>query len=498
MSQEHLYETVLSKSFFLGLLANMLFCMSTINVTAQQTAIERFINDPALTNASISYTFINTETGEVVYEYDSHRTLSPASTQKLITSAVAVELLEPDHTFKTSLGLIGNVDENTGTLNGDVIIKGGGDPTLMSKRFSKFYGDIFGKWTTAIKNAGITNINGRVITDDSYFDYMPVPATWMFEDLGNYYGAGVYGLSLYDNTFEIHFKTGEEGSSPEVLNFSPSAYKINLVNRLTSAGTTDNGYIFTMPYNTSGWIEGAIPANRPNFVLKGAITDPPLLAAQMLTNALKSAGIKVSKKPSTQRVENISFPDTLQILSVVSSPTLEQIAKILNHESVNLYAETLLKEISKENENIGSTELGIEVITSFLELAGIDPNEVKLKDGSGLSPMNSVSSYAIATLLSYMTTSDNYEQFLSTLATPNSEGTIKGLFTDPVFQNTLKIKSGSMSGSRSYAGYLTGEEKATLSFCIIVNNYNGTSSHVISSIEELLKEIVLSNIFNIL
>ena len=104
----------------------------------------------------------------------------------------------------------GRLNKRNGKLTGDIIIRGGGDPALGSPYFADHYNDFISEWIEEIKKTGIKKIEGRVITDDSYFDFQPVPAKWLWEDAGNYYGAGAYGLSVFDNTYDIRFMTGED------------------------------------------------------------------------------------------------------------------------------------------------------------------------------------------------------------------------------------------------------------------------------------------------
>ena len=165
---------------------------------SQEKAFKIFLADSALKNASVSFLVADADSFTTLYEYNSGKSLIPASVMKLVTTATALELLGPDYTFITTVGYTREVDKRTGILNGDIVIKGGGDPALGSENFEEHYGDFTGRWIEEIKKTGISKIRGKIITDDSYYDYQPVPGKWLWEDAGNYYGAGAYGLSLYD------------------------------------------------------------------------------------------------------------------------------------------------------------------------------------------------------------------------------------------------------------------------------------------------------------
>jgi serine-type D-Ala-D-Ala carboxypeptidase/endopeptidase (penicillin-binding protein 4) len=162
------------------------------------------------------------EKGKILIDYNSGVSLTPASVMKLITSAAAIELLGPYYTFKTKIGYTGKISKRWGRLRGNLIITGGGDPALGSKYFTDHYKDFITNWIGEIKKLGIKKITGKVITDDSYYDFLPVPGKWLWEDAGNYYGAGAYGLSVFDNLYEIHFKTLSDSTLPVIKKIFPA------------------------------------------------------------------------------------------------------------------------------------------------------------------------------------------------------------------------------------------------------------------------------------
>jgi serine-type D-Ala-D-Ala carboxypeptidase/endopeptidase (penicillin-binding protein 4) len=468
----------------------VLTCL-TIYTYSQEKSSESFSNDSSLVNASVSLCVADAENGKVIIDYNSGVSLTPASVLKLITSAAAIEMLGPDYTFKTRVGYTGKINKRWGRLKGDLIITGGGDPALGSKYFSDHYKDFITNWIIEIKKLGIKRISGRIITDDSYYDYLPLPGKWLWEDTGNYYGAGAYGLSVNDNSYEIHFRTLSDSSLPVIKNILPAVCKTDLTNFLTVAGTKDDGYVFAAPYSASGWMAGTIPANQDDFVLKASVSDPPLLMATMLTDQLKTNGIKVSGSPSTMRLQkNYKIPEVTAVAETVS-PDLSEIIEVLNHESVNLYAEHLLKELGKKFRNNGSTSAGIKVVTEFLKGAGIDTNGMFIEDGSGNSPQDAINTREVVRLLVYMKNhGKHFREYYASLPEAGKEGTLKNSFKDPVFYSRLKAKSGSMTRVRSYAGYFTTLSGKKMVFSIIINNYSGPSKNIVSEIEDNIKDLI--------
>lgn len=466
----------------------------TCSVNAQKRSFDRLLSDSSMTNASVSFTIRDADDGNIIFDRNGDKSLSQASVMKLITSAAALELLGPDHVFTTMLCYTGKIKKGSGILEGNLIIRGGGDPALGSERFSDHYGNFMDKWVDEILNLGIKKIRGSVIADDSYFDYQPVPPKWNWEDMGNYYGAGVYGISIFDNTLKIHFQTGPEGTRPVINATEPMGSDISFINDLTAAGSADEGYVYSSPYAYSGWITGTIPVNRKDFILKASIPDPPQMAAALLCEKLRNKGIPVKLEPSTARkMPGISIRDC-KMITRTDSPPLSAIISELDHESVNLYAEHLVKELGKVANGEGSTSSGIKVIKQFLDSTGVRSSGMFIEDGSGLSPQDAINSAGLTELLFRMRKNGKYfKEYLNSVPGPGKEGTIKNHFNDQVFESSLRAKSGSMLRVRSYAGFINAKSGENLIFSIIINNYSGPSSAIISHIEEILKETILDN-----
>lgn len=472
------------------LIASLLFSAATFS---QNTSLERFLADSVLNHASVSLYIADAVTGAPVAEYNSTKSLNPGSVLKLVTSAAAFEILGPEYTFRTRIGYTGILNKRNGKLTGDIVITGGGDPCLGSVNFPEYYDDFINKWISEIKRLGIKKIEGKVITDDSYYDYQPVPGKWLWEDAGNYYGAGVYGLSVFDNTCEIHINTASDSLHPVITRIVPEESGIVFHNHLKGSGSTDKGYVYSAPYSNNGWIEGTIPVNREDLILKASITDPPMLLARIINQRLEKEGIKISGEPGTFRIEEKNSDEEVIAIAEIISPPLYRIIEVLNHESVNLYAEHLVKEMGKKMRNIGTTDAGIEVVNEFLNNSGISTTGMFIDDGSGLSPLNSINAGEHVNLLIFMKNrSNNFDKYYNSLPDAGKEGTLKYYFKDTLFEGNLKAKSGSMTRVRSYAGYFKTLSGRDMAFSIIVNNYTGTSKYLISNIEELLKGIIIN------
>jgi D-alanyl-D-alanine carboxypeptidase/D-alanyl-D-alanine-endopeptidase (penicillin-binding protein 4) len=473
----------MSKVFFTLLLLLLMPC-----IYPQEKSLARLLSDSTMKWAGVSFLIRDLSTGEKIISADEEKPLSQASVLKLVTTAAAIEKLGPDYRFSTILGYRGTV--RNGILKGDIIIKGGGDPSLASPDFAENYGNLLEEWANAIKERGIKRVKGNIIADDTRYDNQPVPADWNWGDLGNYYGAGIYGLSLFDNTLKLHFATGDTGSTPVLTSTDPLIPGLILENRLRAYGSGDNGYVYLAPYSLNGWIEGTIPAGEEDFVLKASIPDPPHLAASLLRDMLIKSGIGVSGNAAASRTVEGDCSEGLIEIKTVYSPPLSDLIKVLNHKSVNLYAEHLVKELGYIKTGVGKFENGIEAIYEFLDSAGVDTGGLFILDGSGLSPQNALSAKGLTDLLAAMKRSKNYTYFFNSLPEAGQTGTLKNYFKDPVFSGNLRAKSGSMSRVRSYAGYFKTLSGREMVFAVIVNNYTGSSRQLISSIEDILAECI--------
>src|SRR3569833_2544829 len=187
-----------------------------------QSVFNRLATDSQCKYASVSLTVLDAKTGETVFAANPNMGLATASTLKTITSITAFNFLGKDFQYQTQFGYSGTISAD-GTLNGDLIIKGAGDPTLGSWRYSGHHeNDILTQLVTAIQKAGIKKVTGRVIGDDSIFGSQSIPNGWIWMDLGNYYGAGTSGLTWRENQFDIKLKTGPAGTPLGIVRTVPA------------------------------------------------------------------------------------------------------------------------------------------------------------------------------------------------------------------------------------------------------------------------------------
>ena len=438
-----------------------------------QTPIERLANAPNMKHAQIGFQIREIGTNKVIAEYQPQKSLTPASVAKIITTATALDILGADFRFVTRLEYNGKLAN--GTLNGNLYIIGGGDPALGSE----FLGNagFIAAWIEAVKKAGINTVNGKIMANADVFDREPVPLRWTWEDMGNYYAAGVYGVSAFDNTYRIYFDSQGFGARPKITRTIPDV-NYHFENRLQNANNQkDSAYIYGMPYSNERIIVGTIPANKKDFVVKGDIANPPQFLADFFAKELLKSGITVKNNTILDFTnnENKTFFTHL-------SPTLAEIVKVTNFKSINLFAEHLFKFLSLQKAKVGNNNDAVSVILNHWKKKGLDISGVFLYDGSGLSPQNAVS---VDFLTQLLVIARKNEAFYLSLPLAGREGTVAGFLKGTALEGNARLKSGSIDGVQTYAGYVKngGKEYAVT---IIVNRFTGNRSEVRRQISELL------------
>ncbi|MFI5159643.1 MAG: D-alanyl-D-alanine carboxypeptidase/D-alanyl-D-alanine-endopeptidase [Sphingobacteriales bacterium] len=442
-----------------------------------QSAFDRLQRDSQCKYASVSLTVLDTKTGETVFAANPNMGLATASTLKVITSITAFNILGKDFQYQTQFGYTGFVDRG-GTLNGDIIIKGAGDPTLGSWRYEGHHeNDILNQMVTAMQKAGIKKVNGRVIGDDSVFGSQSVPNGWIWMDLGNYYGAGTSGLTWRENQFDIKFKTGPVGTPISVARTVPAMPYLSFKSELLNApsGSGDDAYAYLPVDNKMMYLRGTYAEDQEKKSISVAVPDPAYDAAYRLADTLQRIGIMVSggaESTGSLTAKQQPAPVITQNLTTVLSPPLGKIVYWLNQKSINLYAEQLLKTIAWKSGKQATTDNGVEVEQDFWKQRGIDPHSLNVVDGSGLSPGDRVTTMTMATVLKSAKGTDWYADFYESLPT----------------YNNMKMKSGSILNVLTYAGYQTHDGRE-LCFSIMVNNFNGSSRGVKEKMFKVLDEL---------
>lgn len=474
----------------------LLLCLHLLAGAQTPAPVKWLLQAPYMRGASFSLVVKDVQEEKTVYSYDTDRLQSPASVLKTVATATALEILGEDYRYPTTLEYDGILE--SGTLEGNLYIKGSGDPSLGSSHFAPGQNKFLSTWIAALQKAGIKHITGSVISDESIFDTEGVSIKWLREDMGNYYAPGSYGISIFDNMYKLSLQTGAAGTRPVLKGTEPDIPFIRFKNYLKAAPvSSDSAYIIGAPLDDVRYLYGVLPANREAYVLKGDIPDPALYLARYLTDQLQQKGIRVDGSPSCYRIEveeNRWKKGERKEIVTTYSPTLREIASVCNHVSHNLYADALVKTVGlqykpRRNEMISSFGRGVQVVKEYWEKKGLDVFPLRMNDGSGLAPADKVSAGFMGELLVYMATESAVsDAFIASLPQAGIEGSVRNFLKGSKLQGKAHLKSGGITGVRSYAGYITKDGK-TYAVAVFSNNYSCPMSRMTRALEKLLLQL---------
>jgi serine-type D-Ala-D-Ala carboxypeptidase/endopeptidase (penicillin-binding protein 4) len=467
----------------------VLFSQNTV-----QQAINSFAAEPCFLNAGVSFSAVDCATGEQIATLNQTLSLSPASTTKLFATATAIEVLGSDYAPKTRIYIDGTIQADS-VLSGNLWIRGGGDAALGSRYYN---GDgledqFLQKWADTLLKLGIKKITGSVISDASEFGYQGAPDGWGWSDMGNYYGAGASGLSIYDNMLRYYFKTSTTiGSKTLLTGTFPTIPELNFINYITAGGKGDNSYIFGAPYSLDRFGTGTLEKGANRFVVKGSLPDPELTFAAEFVRVLGTKGIQVLSGYANARKQPSQSPAiryaTKQLLYTHHGKTVGSIAWWTNMKSVNLFAESLLCLVGYGTNGVGTTDNSLDKLDAFWR-DKINTKGLYINDGSGLSRSNAISADHFCQLLKYMTTAKEFQTFYNTLPIAGVSGTLSTVCKNQPGENRVHAKSGTMNRIKSYAGYVESTSGRRIAFAIIVTNFSCSNDVTLAKIEKVMNTL---------
>lgn len=439
-----------------------------------KTAFSSFENDSQLKHAIISLYVIDANTGQVVFDKNSQIGLAPASTQKIITSVTAFELLGKDYRYKTEFVHDGSIQN--GTLKGNIYVIGCGDPTLGSWRYTSTKEQaVFNKVVKAIVEKGIKGIDGDISIRNSRWHSQTIPDGWIWQDIGNYYGAGASGFNWRENQYDLILQSGNKIGDPVVIRKTIPGlwYKAPFISEVKSAAKNsgDNAYIYMRENSSPQYVRGTIPVGENEFVISGTMTNPNDQFVNSLRSEVTEKILMPDFSPSPNTPQwNGETMDNIKKIYTHYSPSLDSIIYWFNKKSINLYGEALIKTFAYEKNGFGSTDSGVAIVKKFWKERGMDENELNIVDGSGLSPLDRVTTHVQVEILKYARTKDWFPYFKNAL---------------PEY-NGMSMKSGTINGVKGFCGYHKAKDGKEYIFSFLVNNYNGSASGLVNKMYKVL------------
>lgn len=451
-----------------------------------QKAFAAFEKDEQLKHAISSLYVIDAKTGQVVFDKNSQIGLAPASTQKIITSVTAFELLGKEYKYKTELGYTTKLEN--GLTGENLVVIGNGDPTFGSWRWERTNkGNIVNGILAALKRNNLHFIPDSYNYGINHFEEQSIPSGWIWQDIGNYYGAGASAINWGENQFDVVLLSGNNiGDSVKVVETIPKISGYSIFSNLKSAakGSGDNAYAYLPIGQNIISLNGTIPIGEKQFRISVTLPDPHFTFMENLFDSSFTQGKREGKtglKFGFQKQNFIGVVNGVEVkkrndfhlIYTHYSPSLDSIIYWFNKKSINLYGEALVKTFAYEKQGFGSTDSGVAIVKKFWKEKGLDEDELNMYDGSGLSPLNRVTTHAQVEILKYAKTKDWFPYFLKSL---------------PEY-NGMTMKSGTISDVKGFCGYHKAKDGKEYIFSFLVNNYSGKSSQLVGKMYKVLDEL---------
>ena len=446
-------------------------------------AVNFLTSHPITGQANMSVLVQNLNTGEVIDEYRSDKVVPPASVMKLLTTAAALEMMGPGFRFPTVLEYTGTIEN--GVLHGDLYVRGGCDPSLGWKGRNAF----LNQWVKAVKAAGIQRIHGAVVADMTMLDGEAQNPNWLCEDAGNYYAPGIFALNYYGNTMNIVLESGAPGTVARVLKTEPAVSDIRFINHIRCDKITyDGAFVSGLPYSCERYLTGAVPSNLGTFGVKGDLPNPGLLLARHFTAKLREAGVEVRHEAVYRADYNPLTPPRTELYIHYSEP-LSEIIKETNVNSNNLYAEALFRYLGTRYTLPGTIHNSQDLLRDYWRRRGVSVQNAMIKDGCGLAPQDAVSAKAFVQLLTVMHTSPNAGAWMASLPVSGKSGTLTSLCPKTVLEGRIHAKSGTIAGTKNFAGYIDAPNGDTWVFAILINSAPGKAKNIQHVIQKYLLDV---------
>lgn len=490
-----------------------------------QDEILQVIGEPPLDQVNWGIRVVDPERGQILYNRHAHLKFVPASNMKLLPTATALSLLGPGFRFQTDLYGVGEFQEGGTTLDGDLLLRTGGDPTL-SDRFYPSASAPLDSLAEEVWNSGVRRITGSLVVDVSAWDSTSVPGTWEVDDLPTTSAATGGAFSIGEGVIGIEVTAGPSEGTPAQARWWPASdndfLSVSFVTVHPDSSRRGRTTEY-LPESRRLRISGRIPAGTVDTIWVSQ-RDPVRFASMALFRSLERRGIRIdgglriawdpgepvgpgncrtgpAASPGTGEgspgrretdraqvprlaLERDDCPDA-RILSNLQSPPLAEVVQGILEPSQNWMAEQLVRALGFELGEEGSWREGFRVQEKFLtEEVGVDTLDIVSRDGSGMSRQNLVTPRAIVRILEYMRASSNAGIFRNALASPGEEhGTLRNRLQ--ALESRVFAKTGTLTHVTSLSGYLFTDSGRELIFSILTNGSGLPSNTVRDGIDKV-------------
>ncbi len=454
-------------------------------------ALDSVFADTAFRRATWAVLVRSPETGAVVYRRNAEKMLVPASNMKVVTGAAVLEALGPGYRFRTEVAATGPVEG--GTLRGDLVVRGSGDPTLSARFGGGDARTVIRAWADSLRARGVTRIAGRVVGNDDALDDVPLGRGWAWDDLNAGYSAEIGALEFNEGVVGVHVAPGARAGEPGRVTLSPPTEYVPVDNRVVTvaAGTPARVQVARAPTGPGIVVSGTVPLDTTGTNAEVAVRDNTLYFVTVLRETLRAAGIEVQgaavdadSLPAAERGANAAP------LFVHASPPMSEVLAAFLKPSQNQYGELLLKTLGRELRGQGTASAGRAVVDSLVRGWGLDAGALAQADGSGLSRYNLVAPELLAGILEHMMRSPNWEVWYASLPVGGADGTLASRMRGTPLEGRVHAKTGTLSGVRALSGYVPGPDGRPIVFSILLNHHTRTARDADRVIDAALLRVV--------
>jgi D-alanyl-D-alanine carboxypeptidase/D-alanyl-D-alanine-endopeptidase (penicillin-binding protein 4) len=395
--------------------------------------------------------------GDTLFSEEPDRLLKPASTMKLMTTALALDRFGAGHRFATDI--LTDRTATSGVLNGDLYLRGGGDPTL-SLRFSKGESPM-DALARQVRARGIERVTGNIIADESAFAPERIPDGWKKSYRASAYAAPISALSLNENLVWIDTRVAD---GRPVVTLDPPSASMTVTNNVRIVEGR-GGRVFVGRTKTGVIANGTIGESSKPRRYSLVVENPPTFAAGALATSLTKAGVKVDGT-----VQLGESPRTANIIATTQSQPLENIVSVMNRESINHYAELLFRSAARGQDRAGSATGALETLRGFLaDKVGVQRDAIRVRDGSGLSEADTLTARSLVQVLTYANRASWSSAYHMSLPVAGQSELLRRRMRATLAQGNLHAKTGSTNTVVSLAGYVTARNGELLAFAFIYN-----------------------------
>jgi len=452
--------------------------------------LDAILANPVTSRALVGVRIESLRTGAVLFQRNSEKLVVPASNMKLLTMSVAAERLGWQYRFETRLESAGTIED--GTLHGDLIVTGSGDPSIVSADGG--HPALFLEWAEALKQAGIRRVAGRIVGDDNAFDDVGIGAGWAWDYLADDYAAPSGALSYNENVVTVRVAPGNAEGAPATVTTSPAGHRFVVVNRVTTGPTGSNASVSAdrLPGSTQLFISGRVPAGGAGATASTTIDNPTAYFVSALRAALAERGVMVDGGAwDIDDLETAIPSGSRRLIARRESAQLSALGANFLKVSQNFYGEMFLKAIGRTPSRPGTAVAGRQIVRETLGGWGIDADSFVMSDGSGLSRYDYVTADTIVAILKHVWGDEKLRgPFLAALPVSAYDGTLRTRMRDTPLAGRVQAKTGTISNMRALSGFLTTNSGERIVFSIIANHYTAPTAQIDAVAEKMLLRLV--------